>query len=129
MEFHRKKMYQLMGLIAFGIVLFLGLQNIHLLTGVLQTAVRFLLPFLIGCVIAFVVNVPMRAIERTLFSERVQQKYKICRKLHRPLSLVLTLVLIVGLMMLLVFTITPQVSNSIQTIRAALPGFLHSYRI
>ncbi|MFR4978954.1 MAG: AI-2E family transporter, partial [Butyricicoccus sp.] len=74
MEFHRKKMYQLMGLIAFGIVLFLGLQNIHLLTGVLQTAVRFLLPFLIGCVIAFVVNVPMRAIERTLFSERVQQK-------------------------------------------------------
>ncbi|MBS5144566.1 MAG: AI-2E family transporter [Butyricicoccus pullicaecorum] len=123
MEFNHKKMYQLMGLIAFGIVLFLGLQNIPVLTGVLRTTVRFLLPFLIGCVIAFVVNVPMRAIERTLFSERVQQKYKICRKLHRPLSLVLTLVLIVGLMMLLIFTITPQVSNSIQTIRAALPGF------
>ena len=29
----------------------------------------------------------------------------------------------VGLMMLLIFTIAPQVSNSIQTIRAALPGF------
>ena len=123
MEFNHKKMYQLMGLIAFGIVLFLGLQNIHVLTGVLRTMVRFLLPFLIGCVIAFVVNVPMRAIEHTLFSERVQQKYKICRKLHRPLSLVLTLVLMVGLMMLLIFTIAPQVSNSIQTIRAALPGF------
>ncbi len=123
MEFNRKKMYQLMALIAFGIVLFLGLQNIHMLNGVIQTAVRFLLPFLIGCVIAFVVNVPMRAIEHTLFSERVQQKYKICRKLHRPLSLMLTLVLIIGLMMLLVFTVTPQVSNSIHTIRIALPGF------
>lgn len=123
MGFNRKKMYQLMVLIAFGIILFLGLQNIHMLNGVIQTAVQFLLPFLIGCVIAFIVNVPMRAIEHKLFSERVQQKYKICRKLHRPLSLVLTLVLITGLMMLLVFTVTPQVSNSIHTIRAALPGF------
>lgn len=124
MELNRKKMYQMMALIAFGIVLFLGLQNIHTLSGVIQTAVRFVLPFLIGCVIAFVVNVPMRAIERTLFSERVQQKYKICAKLHRPLSLVLTLVLIIGLMMILVFTVTPQVSNSVHTIRAALPEFL-----
>lgn len=123
MEFNHKKMYQMMALVAFGIVLFLGLQNIHLLTGVIKTAVRFLLPFLVGCVIAFVVNVPMRAIEHTLFSERVQQKSKICRKLHRPLSLILTLILITGLMTLLVFTVAPQISNSVYTIRAALPGF------
>ncbi len=123
MEFNRKKMYQMMMLIAFGIVLFLGLQNIYLLTGVVQTIFRFLMPFFIGCVIAFIVNVPMRAIERTMFSEQVQRKYKVCAKMHRPLSLVLTLVLITGLLMLLVFTVTPQVSNSVRTVRAALPGF------
>ncbi len=123
MEFNRKRMYQMMLLIAFGIVLFLGLQNIHILTGVVQTMFRFSMPFLIGCVIAFIVNVPMRAIERTLFSERIRQKYKICAKMHRPFSLVLALVLITGLLMLLVFTVTPQVVNSVRTVSAALPAF------
>ena len=77
MEFNRKNMQQLMILITFGIVLFLGLQNLPLLIGVVQTAFRFLLPFLIGCMVAFIINVPMRAIERTLFTQKVQQKYAV----------------------------------------------------
>lgn len=124
MEFNRKNMQQLMILITFGIVLFLGLQNLPLLIGVVQTAFRFLLPFLIGCMVAFIINVPMRAIERTLFTQKVQQKYAVFGKLHRPLSLLLTLLLIVGLVTLLIFTVTPQLQNSINTLRASLPGFV-----
>lgn len=124
MEFNRKNMQQLMILITFGIVLFLGLQNLPLLIGVVQTAFRFLLPFLIGCMVAFIINVPMRAIERTLFTQKVQQKYAVLGKLHRPLSLLLTLLLIVGLVTLLIFTVTPQLQNSINTLRASLPGFV-----
>lgn len=124
MEFNRKNMQQLMILITFGIVLFLGLQNLPLLIGVVQTAFRFLLPFLIGCMVAFIINVPMRAIERTLFTQKVQQKYAVLGKLHRPLSLLLTLLFIVGLVTLLIFTVTPQLQNSINTLRASLPGFV-----
>lgn len=124
MEFNRKNMQQLMILITFGIVLFLGLQNLPLLIGVVQTAFRFLLPFLIGCMVAFIINVPMRAIERTLFTQKVQQKYAVLGKLHRPLSLLLTLLLIAGLVTLLIFTVTPQLQNSINTLRASLPGFV-----
>ena len=50
-------------------------------------------PFLLGCAIAFVLNVPMRAIERHLYSG-----VRKGRKLRRPLALVLTLVAVFGVL-------------------------------
>ena len=124
MEFNRKNMKQLMILVAFGIILFLGLQNVSLWASAIRTVFRFLLPFLIGCMIAFIINVPMRAIERTLFSERLQRRWKFARKIHRPLSLLLTLLAIIGVLTLLVFIVAPQLASSIRTLRDAIPGFV-----
>ena len=47
MEFNRKNMKSLMLLIAFGIVLFLGLQNIAILFGAVRTVLHLLLPFIV----------------------------------------------------------------------------------
>lgn len=124
MEFNRKNMYHLMLLIAFGIILFVGLQNITLIFGVVQTIFGLLLPFLVGCAVAFIINVPMRAIEGTFFSVRMQRKHALIRKLHRPFSLVLTILLIIGLLSLLIFTVAPQISTSIQTLSTSIPGFI-----
>ena len=124
MDFNRKNMQHLMFLIAFGIILFLGLQNISVWTGTISTIFRFLMPFLIGCTIAFIINVPMRAIEHTLFTDKVTRNHSVLRKLHRPISLLITLILIVGIITLMVFIVAPQIANSIGTLSASMPGFI-----
>ena len=49
---------------------------------------KMIQPFLIGGLIAFVLNIPMRRIELTLFGKK---DGKIAGKLKRPVSIVLTL--------------------------------------
>lgn len=124
MDFNRKNMQHLMFLIAFGIILFLGLQNIAVWTVAISTVFRFLIPFFIGCMIAFIINVPMRAVERTLFTDRVTNKYSVLRKLHRPLSLLITLMLIIGIITLMIFIVAPQIASSVRTLSASMPAFI-----
>lgn len=123
MEFNRKNMKSLMLLIAFGIVLFLGLQNIAILFGAVRTVLHLLLPFIIGGVIAFILNVPMRAIERTLFPDTEKPGPRRYKKFSRPVSLVLTLAAVVGVLTLLIFTVWPQFTNSVGMLRASMPEF------
>ena len=123
MEFNRKNMKSLMLLIAFGIVLFLGLQNIAILFGAVRTVLHLLLPFIIGGVIAFILNVPMRAIERTLFPDTEKPGPRRYKKFSRPVSLVLTLAAVVGVLTLLIFTVWPQLTNSVGMLRASMPEF------
>lgn len=123
MEFNRKNMKSLMLLIAFGIVLFLGLQNIAILFGAVRTVLHLLLPFIIGGVIAFILNVPMRAIERTLFPDTEKPGPRRYKKFSRPVSLVLTLAAVVSVLTLLIFTVWPQLTNSVGMLRASMPEF------
>ena len=50
-----------------GVAAYVGLQNLPVLAAVLGNVLDVLFPFLLGSAIAFVLNVPMRAIERDLF--------------------------------------------------------------
>ena len=65
MELNRKNLHTILWLIVFGVVFYTAVQNLQLgyLFGVLK-------PFLLGAGIAFVLNVPMRAIERRLSALR-----------------------------------------------------------
>lgn len=125
MDFNRKNMQSLMLLIAFGVVLFLGLQNLSWLFAAVQAVFRLLLPFIIGAIIAFILNVPMRSIEHAVFpDDRRRPRWLV--KFRRPISLVLTFAAVIGVLALLVFTVWPQVANSVNTLRLAMPGFLQN---
>ena len=60
-------MKKIMGLIAFAILLFVGLQNTRMFSAALRYLAGLTAPFLIGGCIAFVLNVPMRFFETRLF--------------------------------------------------------------
>lgn len=75
---NRDTMKKIMGLIAFAILLYVGLQNTRLVSAALRYVVGLTAPFLIGGCIAFVLNVPMRFFERNLFTGKRQRKIKEC---------------------------------------------------
>ena len=62
-----KKFRQQLALVAFGVVLFWALFNLKSLFTHLSYLINVLSPLLLGVLLALILNVPMSALERTLF--------------------------------------------------------------
>lgn len=121
MEFSREKMRQIRRLMVLAAVLVLA---VIYSSQVFQGA-RFLLgiftPFLMGGVIAFVLNIPMRAFEEKLFG---QGKGKEAGKARRPLCLVLAIVSVLFVISIVVGTVVPQVASTAAEIGKKIPAFM-----
>lgn len=116
MNLNRDTMKKLMGLIAFAILLFVGLQNTRLVSSALRYVAGLTAPFLIGGCIAFVLNVPMRFFENKLFgSPKLTQNRKL-RKMKRVLSLILTILVVLGVIAIVLFMVVPELYNSFSAI-------------
>ena len=104
-----------LGIATFCILLYWGLQNMDRVGGFLGTVAGLLMPFLIGAAMAFILNVPMRAIE-THLPQKLQRA-------HRGISLVITLAGVIGVVMVVSLLVLPQLQNTVQTIAARMPAF------
>ena len=120
----RKKTKTILFIITFTILLYLGLQNIGVVAGAVQFLVRLLSPFIIGLCIAFIVNVLMRALEERVFTFMQRSKRKLVRKMRRPLSLVLSILIILGMIAFLLIMIVPEIQRTVQTIASSMPTYI-----
>ena len=59
----------MMQIIAFGILLYCGMEHFDVMIGAVDFVLGIVMPFLVGGAIAFVINVPMKSIERHLFAK------------------------------------------------------------
>ena len=99
MDLNKNNIKKILGIITFAILLFVGIQNINAIWRFLSSLIGLIFPFLLGGGIAFILNVPMRSIEKLLFSKSKAEK-KSHIKLKRPLSLLLTVAIIVGIVLI-----------------------------
>ena len=83
MPWNRKQIRVLFALVAFGVLLFVGLQNLGTVWGFVQILIGLLMPFIIGLCIAFILSVPMRAVETHLFRPLDKKCGRIWRKIRR----------------------------------------------
>ncbi|MDO5602924.1 MAG: AI-2E family transporter [Oscillospiraceae bacterium] len=120
----KSKMKKTAALIAFGILLFWGLENRATVLDFLLTTLGMLTPFLLGLCLAFVINVPMRSIEKHLFTRRKWGQKQIAQKLKRPASIVITLLLFCLGLGIILFQIIPQVDETVRALSQKLPGFV-----
>lgn len=104
-----------LGIATFCILLYWGLQNMDRVGSFLGMVAGLLMPFLLGAAMAFILNVPMRAIE-THLPQKLQ-------KAHRGISLVITLAGVIGVVMVVSLLVLPQLQNTVQTIAARMPAF------
>lgn len=85
-------------------------------------------PFLVGLCIAFILNVPMQAVESELFPPKMQKKHAKLYRARRPVSLVFTILLVIAVIFLVLFIVIPEVVRTFQTLRASIPGFVERVR-
>lgn len=81
---------------------------------------RILFPLVLGGCIAFILSIPMDAIER-LFDRHIQSRR--IYKFKRPISLLLTLILFVLLLFIILFSVVPETVNTFNMIAVQTPEF------
>lgn len=124
MKLDKKTIIKICGILAFAILLYSALQNWSGVKAGASTVMSYLMPFISGGAIAFIINVPMRALERVLFPKAHKLD-----KLRRPLALVLTLLLIVGALVLVGFTVIPQVADTISALAVNIPEYMKNAEV
>ncbi len=116
MEWNKHQLRTLVGGIMGCIVLYWFLNDMDRVRDFLSGLFNLLQPFFVGGCISFILNVPMRAIEKQL--KRIPSF-----KSTRGASILLTLVLIVMLVSVVVNLLIPQVQETAQIIAQQLPPF------
>lgn len=116
MELNKENMKKIRYLIAFAVLLYLGVQNISILGEGVRVAWGFLFPFILGAAIAFILNVPMRFIERHVFGKAVEKKKKLAVKFARPVSLVLAILSVILIIMVVVLVVVPELATTIVSV-------------
>ena len=90
---------------------------------VLKTIWGILFPFVLGGAIAFVINVPMSFLEKKIFG-KTKDGNKVGKKLARPISLLLTIILAVGVIALVMFGVIPQLTRTMGSLMISIANFV-----
>lgn len=153
MELDRKTVRKILFIIAFGILLLVCLQRFEAVLSAVSWIFRLLSPFLVGACIAFILNVPMRFIEGKLFPpegwkmrawrrkkmppgqprpeappppDKNARGWKIREKLRRPVSMILAVAAVLGVVVIVLFLIIPEVGRTLMTLAERAPAFVSS---
>ena len=119
MELNKENMKKIRLLIAFAVLLYLGVQNLGVVLKYVKILWGLILPFILGGAMAFVLNVPMAFIERHLFGkakEKQDKKGKAARRMARPVSLVLAIVLVVLVILIVVLVVAPELGRTLVSV-------------
>ena len=116
MQLDKENMKKIRYLIAFAVLLYLGVQHLDIVIGTAKVLLGFLFPFILGCGIAFILNVPMKFIEKHLFGKAVKQQKKAAMKLARPVSLVLSICFLVCVLIIVMLVVVPELGATLVSV-------------
>ncbi len=115
-------MRNIKGLILFTAVVILVLMKFDFLCLTIGLVFGILKPFIMGGMIAFVINIPMRFYERKLFDNR-KKKGKYLMKCKRGISLLLAFLSVVLALTLVAVTVIPQLVTTVSELAYKVPMF------
>lgn len=122
----RKKLSRwLIGIAAACILIFLGVQNIDVIANVVSWITGLIAPLILGFAFALILNVPMRFFESHIWSKT---KKPVLRKLRRPVSFIISLVLILGILVGVVWLVIPELVEAIKVIVQGVVDFINEVK-
>lgn len=116
MEISKQTKKHLMQVLAFAILLYCGIEHFDVVIMVVRFVLGIGMPFILGGAIAFILNVPMKRIEKHLFPKN--QKLQ---KFRRTAAYLLTLVCVIGIITLALVVVIPELGNTISMLIEQIP--------
>lgn len=123
MGFDKQKVKQIKQLILFvAIVIFVLMYSETVFAGV-KLVFQIFSPFIVGGVIAFVLNIPMTTFEKRFFGKG---EGKVISKIKRPISMVCAFFFVFLVINLVILAVVPQLKSTIETLSQKVPVFLEN---
>ena len=117
MNINKKTERQIVRLIIFSGIVLWAVFNYKIFIDFISFIIKLFLPLIVGIAIAFIINVPMKQIERKVFNID-KRKHK---KMIRVISLVLSIVIIFGVIGLILFLVIPELISAINMVGQTIP--------
>ena len=111
--------YLVIGMIAAAVCLFV--IKFDFLVSLASLAMEAAFPLLLGCVVAYAVNIPLKRLERLYFPNT---RSRLIQKTRRPVCIVLSFVFLTGVVFLIINIVVPELLSSIQLIMVEIPPLL-----
>ena len=111
-----KETKRILGFITFGIVLYAALMNLGNVTSWLEGIFAMVLPVIAGLIIAFVLNVPMKAFEKLykkLLGPRIKPRRDGRARKFYGISLLSTFVCVILVLFLMFTLLIPELVSSV----------------
>lgn len=118
MELNNKTMRRIIFIICFAVILIWLVFLPDSVNQVFSRIVGIFSPLIVGCITAFIINVPMRAIEARLFAKKPK-----LAKLRRPLAMVLALLFCLAVVAFVVMAVIPELVQTIYLVASSLPPY------
>ncbi len=126
-EFNKKNMLRMFFLAVSVILVFLAFEHMNIVFGFLNWLLGVLTPFIIAGVFIFILNVPLKVIEKHLFRPKKGKSVsKIKEKARRPLALTISIALLVVVIGVFLTIIIPEIGKSLGTIAERVPSVLQN---
>ncbi|MBQ7943296.1 MAG: AI-2E family transporter [Lachnospiraceae bacterium] len=123
MGFDRMKLKQIRGMIIFIAVICLALRYSDEIFGAIGFGADILAPFILGAVMAFILNLPLRGIENKLLGK---WKGRLADKCKRPIGIVGSILFIVAIITLVILTVVPQIGKTLVELGNKIPVFMEN---
>ena len=123
MDLSRCSMKKIRELIVFTAFLVVALWKFDVVIEVLKSIWKIVFPFALGGVIAFVINEPMSFLENKMLG-KIKENNKIGKKAARPISLLLTIILVAGVIILVMFGVIPQLTQTMGNLMTSISDFI-----
>lgn len=119
MELNKETMNKIRNLILFTVVAVIVGVNYQRVLLLLGRLLGMISPFLMGAAIAFILNVPMRSIEKHIMTGSKKSRLK------RPVSLCLTILAVAGVLGLVIFVVVPELIRTLMILQSSIPAFIN----
>lgn len=123
MQLDKKSALRLLGVVCGAILFYTIVEKPATAVSFVGTLFSLIFPLLLGCGIAFVLNLPMRQLERIIL---VKPKNKRLIKLRRPICLALSIIFVCAVVALVMGLVVPELGNAFGMLASSVPKYLAS---
>ncbi|MDE7423465.1 MAG: AI-2E family transporter [Lachnospiraceae bacterium] len=128
MNLDKNNMKKVCLLIAFAILLSWGINNGLVFLGIISYLLGLISPFIIGAAMAFVLNAPMRAIEKNVRNLGEKKRFGFFKKNYRVISIILTLILVIFFIWAVFMLIIPELGKTAVICMNNVQPFLEQWK-
>lgn len=124
MELNQETVKKIKGLIIFTALIMACLWKYDIVITILRFIFHVIFPFILGGAIAFILNVPMNFVQRNLFDPGKIEKRRFMKKIARPVSMLIVLFGVIGIVALVMFVLIPQLASTFSNLGKSIQEFL-----